>query len=476
MRYDIAIIGAGVIGTMIARTLSKYQMQICVLEKNIEPASQTSGANSGIVHAGYDAKTNSLKAKLNVRGNAMMEDVCKQLDVPFKRVGSFVIGMDDEDRKTIEELYETGIKNGVPNLSIIDGGAVRCMEANIQNDVTCALFAQSAGIVCPYELTTAALEVACENGVDFKRNFEVASINKCSDEFIIKNSQDEAVSTKIIINAAGLYSDVIAKMVGDESFDITPRKGEYVLFEKTMGNHVSKVIFQTPKDGSKGILVSPTVDGNLYIGPNATFLDDKEDTSTTFEGIEEVVQGAIKSVKNIRMNAAITNFAGLRATSTTGDFVINQPVNNFFNVAGIESPGLSAAPAIAEYVENLIIDSGISLELKEDYTLTREHIVHFRELDTEQKAKLVETETGYGNIVCRCETITEQEIRNAIRRKAGARTVDGVKRRTRAGMGRCQGGFCAPRVMEILAEELNCSIEEITKRGGNSKILVGKTR
>lgn len=476
MQYDVIVIGAGVTGAMTAYQLSRYQLRVCVVDKCLEPAAETSSANSGIVHAGYDAKPGSRKAALNVRGNAMMEDVCRRLDVPFKRIGSLVLAFSDEEAETVRGLYESGMQNGVPGLRIIDGNEVYKMEPQVQPGVVCALHAPSAGIVCPYELTTAALEVACASGADYLREAEVTDIQKTADGFTV-TAGGQTLTAPVVVNAAGLYADRIAHMVGDDRFTITPRKGEYILFEKSMGKTVSHVVFQTPAGGSKGVLVSPTVDGNLYIGPNANVVEHKDDTSTTWQGLEEIKTCAAKSVGGLDMRMAITNFAGLRATPSTGDFIVDSPAAGFVNAAGIESPGLSAAPAVAEAVVSLVRESGrVAFAERDGWTGVREPVKRFREMDDAARAALVQENPAYGRIICRCETVTEQEIRDAIRRPAGARSVDGVKRRTRSGMGKCQGGFCGPRVVDILAEELGCEPTAITKFGGASYMLTGKTR
>ena len=469
MQYDVIVIGSGVTGAMTAYQLSQYQLRVCVVDKRLEPAAETSSANSGIVHAGYDAKPGSNKARLNVRGNAYMEDVCRKLDVPFKRIGSLVLAFSDEEAKTVEQLYQSGVQNGVPGLRVIDANELYELEPNVQPNAVCALYAPSAGIVCPYELTTAALEVACAAGAEYLREAEVTDIQKTENGFTV-TAGGQTLTASVVVNAAGLYADHIARMVGDDRFTITPRKGEYILFEKSMGKTVGHVVFQTPAGGSKGVLVSPTVDGNLYIGPNANVVERKDDTSTTWKGLEEIKTCAVKSVAKLDMRLAITNFAGLRATPSTGDFIIDSSVPGFINAAGIESPGLSAAPAIAEEVVGLVRASG-------RVTLTeREPVKRFREMTDAERAELVRENPAYGRIICRCETVTEQEIRDAIRRPAGARSVDGIKRRTRSGMGKCQGGFCGPRVVDILAEELGCEPTEITKFGGASYMLTGKTR
>lgn len=477
MIYDISIIGAGVTGSLIARQLSKYNLKVCLLEKESDVAMGTSKANSAIVHAGYDAKPGSLKAKLNVRGNEMMGDIAKELYVPFKRIGSFVIAFDEDDMEQIKTLYDYGIKNNVPDMKILTKEEVREMEPNMSDEVIGALHAPTAGIVCPYELTLAAAENAVDNGVELILDCAIKDINKVDDNFELDTTRGKIVS-KYVINAAGLFSDDISAMAGDDSFKINPRKGEYLLLDKRQGNVVNKVIFQPPTVMGKGILVTPTVDGNLLLGPTAENIFDKDDISTTSIGLDTVIKGAVKSIPSVNTRDVITSFAGLRASSSVGDFVIekSQKVDGLINVAGIESPGLSAAPAISEYVMEILKSMDIELKEKDDYISTRKPVYRFREMDESERDELIKKNPLYGNIICRCETITEGEIVDCIHRSIGASNLDAVKRRTRAGMGRCQGGFCTPRVVDIIARELNIPKEQVTKMGGKSKVLVGKTK
>lgn len=477
MIYDISIIGAGVTGSLIARNLSKYDLKVCLLDKESDVAMGTSKANSAIVHAGYDAKPGSLKAKLNVRGNEIMGEIAKELYVPFKRIGSFVIAFDDDDMEQIKMLYDFGIKNNVPDMKILNKEEIREMEPNMSEKVIGALHAPTAGIVCPYELTLAAAENAVDNGVELILDCAIKDISKADDKFELETTRGKIVS-KYVINAAGLYSDNISAMAGDNSFKINPRKGEYLLLDKRQGDIINKVVFQPPTVMGKGILVTPTVDGNLLLGPTAENILDKEDIATTSIGLDKVIEGAIKSIPSVNTRDVITSFAGLRASSSVGDFVIekSKEIDGLVNVAGIESPGLSAAPAISEYVIEILKSMNIELIEKDDYISTRKPVYRFREMDERERDELIKENPLYGNIICRCETITEGEIVDCIHRSIGARNLDAVKRRTRAGMGRCQGGFCTPRVVDIIARELNIPKEQVTKMGGKSKVLVGKTK
>jgi glycerol-3-phosphate dehydrogenase len=474
--FDVAIIGAGVIGCSVARELSKYELKACVIEKETDVASGTTKANSAIIHAGFDAKSNSLKGKLNAKGNSMFDKLSKELNFPFKRNGSFVLCFDKNDYYKLLELKEQGDKNGVPNLQILDGDKVREIEPNISNEVVAALYAPTGAIVCPYEMTIALAENAHLNGVDFKLETTVIDIKKRESSFII-NTDKGIIESKLIINAAGLFSDEINNMVSTNKINIIPRKGEYCLFDKSAGDLVSKTIFQLPSAFGKGVLITPTVDGNLLIGPNAVDIEDKQDLATTKEGLEEILQKAKKSLKQIPMSQIITSFTGLRARTEKEDFIIEEAsdAKGFINVASIESPGLSSAPAIAEMVKELVIGT-LWVEKKVNFKPNREKPIKFRELSNEDRKELIARIPEYGKIVCRCEVVTEGEILDAIRGPLGATTLDGVKRRTRAGMGRCQAGFCTTRIVDILCKELNIPKTEITKFGGNSKLLVGKNK
>lgn len=474
--FDIAVIGAGVVGGMLARTLSAYQLSICVLEKKHDVAMGASCANSAIVHAGFDAKEGSLKAKLNVRGSEMMEQVCRELGVKYKNNGSLVIGFNDEDRATVEALVRRGIANGVKGVRAIDSDELHRLEPNISKNACCALYAPTGSIVCPYELTIAAIGNAMDNGAQLRLDFGVASITAIPGGYRIASESGETVEAKIVINAAGLYSDAIARMVGDDSFTVHARRGEYVLLDKTVGSLVQHTIFRTPSKMGKGILVSPTVDGNLLTGPTSVDIEEKDNTATTAEGLGRVMREALENVDGIMFNQTITSFCGLRAVGSTGDFIINMPNNSFVNVAGIESPGLSSAPAIAEYVVELLKNAGVALLPRADFNPIRPAAHAFREASIEEKNEIIRRDPAYGRIICRCETVSEGEILAAIRTNPKPRDLDGVKRRTRAQMGRCQGGFCSPYIVELLAQEMNVPYESITKFGGNSLVNVGKTK
>ncbi len=477
MKFDVAVIGAGVVGSLITRELSKYNIKIALLERHNDCAMGATKANSAIVHAGFDAKPGSLKAKLNVRGVELMKTFCKELNVPLKNNGALVVAFSEEEIPHLNELLERGVANGVPELRVVGRDELVKMEPNIGETAVAALVAPTSSIVCPYELTIAGVENAVTNGAEFIRNCAVESIEYKNEEFVLGTTQGE-ITAKYVINAAGVHSGKIASLIGDDSIEIVVRHGDYYLLDKSQGSLVSRTIFQCPTKMGKGVLVSPTVDGNLIVGPSAEDIDDGDEVATTNVGLEKIYVNAIKSVPAVSLRNAITSFSGNRAHPTSDDFIIgSSKVNkNFINAAGIESPGLSSAPAIAEMIEGIMLELTGGLDKKADYNPIRPEPVRFRHMSTEERAKLIEKNKAYGRIVCRCETITEGEILDAIHAPAGARDVDGVKRRTRAGMGRCQGGFCGSKVVEILARELGVEMNEITKFGKESKIMYNKTK
>ncbi len=475
MKYDIAIIGAGVVGGMVARELAKYDLSLCILDKENDVAMGATRANSAIVHAGFDAKEGSLKAKLNVRGAELMPVVTKELGVKYKNNEALVVAF-EEEREGVEEIYRRGIRNGVKGLRIVEREELRQLEPNINPELSCALLATTSAIVCPYELCIAAVGNAMDNGADLKLNFCVEKIEKKDGAYVITAEGGETVEATYVINSAGVYSDKIAAMTGDADFDVHPRRGEYMLLDKECGAFTQRTIFHTPTKMGKGILVSPTVDGNLLLGPTATDMEDKEDNSTTAEGFATIFDKASDNVAKLPFNKVITSFCGLRSVGSTGDFIIKNR-DNVITLAGIESPGLSSAPAIAEYVEAMLKNEmGLCAKIKKDYNPCRKPAHYFHDLSMEEKNEIIKRDPRYGRIVCRCEGITEGEIVEAIHTAPGATDVDGVKRRTRSGMGRCQGGFCSPTVVEIIAREKGIAFEDVTKFGKGSVINYGKTK
>ncbi len=500
LQYDVTIIGGGVVGTAVARELSRYRLRVCLVERTEDVCSGTSKANSAIVHAGYDAETGTMKARMNVEGNRLIGELAEQLDFPFKRNGSLVLCLAREDRPALQQLYMRGVANGVPDLRILSGDEARAMEPNLSDGVDAALYAPTGGIVCPFGMTIAFAENACDNGVEFRFLTEVTEIQKLEGDvaagaaaegagtaegnaraaeavpgyrLIIRGQ--EPITTRCVVNAAGVYADRFHNMVSRRKLSITPRKGDYCLLDKQAGGHVSRTIFQLPGKYGKGVLVTPTVHGNLLVGPTATDISDREGTYTTAAELEQVMTKAADGVKQIPFGQVITSFSGLRAHEEGGDFVIGEAEDapGFFDAAGIESPGLSSAPAIGMYLARQIA-ARLRAEEKEDFIAERKGIPHVASLPPEERAELIARRPDYGAIVCRCENISEGEIVDSIRRRPGARSLDGIKRRVRQGMGRCQAGFCTPRTMEILSRETGIPMEQICKNRPGSEMLAGR--
>ncbi|WP_343346135.1 NAD(P)/FAD-dependent oxidoreductase [Terrisporobacter petrolearius] len=479
--FDVAIIGAGIAGSAVARQLSRYDLKIVVLEKGVEVCQGTTKANSAIVHGGFDAKEGTLKAKLNVLGCKMYPSICKELSVEYKNNGSLVLAFNENDMKHIHELYERGLKNEAKDIEIINGEKVKEIEPNVNEDVVGALWCKSSGIVCPFNLNIALMENAITNGVKLRLESVVLDIKKIEDNCFEIKTKKEIIKSKYIINAAGVYSDKINNLIGGNEFYIIPRKGEYKVLDKSEGYKASHTLFTCPTEKGKGVLVTKTVHGNLLVGPNAKVVE-KDDITTSKSGLKEIMDGGRKSIPNIDFSKTITSFAGVRATPNTGDFMIfkSKVAKGFINVAGIESPGLASAPAIGLYVEDLLkevmYEDNKKLELNKSFNPIRQKNKAFMEMNLEEQKEILSKDERYKNIICRCENITEGEIVDAINRPCGAKTVDGVKRRVRPGMGRCQGGFCGPKVVEILARELNITPQEVLKDYENSKMLVGKAK
>lgn len=473
--FDIIIIGAGVSGCAVARELSRYQARILVLDKEEDVCCGTSKANSAIVHGGFDAEPGTLKARLNIRGSRMMEQLSRDLDFHYDRCGSLVLCMAEEDKPRLQKLYEKGVANGVEGLELIDAVRLHQMEPAVSEDAVAALWAPSGAIVCPFGLNIALAENAAVNGAEFLFNAEVLDVVRTEKGWKVVTAQGEYES-KVVINAAGVQAGLIHNLVSDDKMTIINRKGEYHLLDK-QASCVRHTIFTLPNRMGKGVLVSPTVHGNTIVGPTAMDIPDPENTATTADGLAQAAEKAAYMVNDLPLRQVITTFAGLRAHHPGDDFVIEQveAAPGFIDVAGIESPGLSASPAIGEYVAELVKDI-LPLADKENFIATRKGILNPMELSTEERNALIRENPAYGQIICRCEQVSEGEILDAIHRPLGAKSLDGVKRRVRAGMGRCQGGFCAPRVMEILARELKIDPMEVTKAGPGSRMLVGRTK
>ena len=477
--YDIIVIGAGVVGTCIARELSKYQADVCVIDKADDVASGTSKANSGIVHAGYDCKPGTLMAKLNVRGNELLYQLAEELDFPIKKNGSLIVCTIESERGKLDVLLDQANKNGVPDARIVERDELLKMEPNLSPNAVAALYVPTGGIICPFNLAIAMGENAAVNGVEFKFETEVKNIVK-KDGYYELDTNKGPLEAKIVVNAAGVYADVMHNMVSEKKMKIVARKGEYLLMDKELGNYFHATIFPLPGPMGKGVLTAPTIHGNMFVGPSATDIEDKEGVNTTQEIIDDLVQKASAShltKDRLPMNKVITSFAGLRAHEEHHEFIVEEVADapGFFDAAGIESPGLTSSPAIAEMMVGLIEDK-YNFPKKDNFIAKRKGIVHMEDLSIEEKNEMIKKNPQYGNIVCRCEMVTEGEIVDAINRPLGARSLDAIKRRTRQGMGRCQAGFCTPRTMEILSRELGIPMTEITKKGEGSNMLVGKIK
>lgn len=474
--YDVAIIGAGIIGASIFRELTKYNLKVVIIDKENDVSMGTTKANSAIVHAGYDPKEGTLMAKYNVKGNEMFEELCKELNVPFKRNGSMVLAFNEEDLETIKKLYENGLKIGVKGLQLLNREETFAKEKNLSKDVMGALYAPTGGIVGVFEYTIALVENGIKNGGEIRLSSKVEAIRK-EENFKITTSKGEIIESKFVVNAAGVYADDVHNMICKENFKIIPRRGQYFLMDKSQGALVEHTLFQCPSKLGKGVLVTPTVHGNLLVGPDAENTDIKDNLSTTSKSLDYIRKAATRTTEQINFRENIRNFSGLRAISDRGDFIVEEAedVKGFIDVAGMKSPGLSSAPAIAIDVVEILHNSGLDLNKNEEFNPYREQI-HFMELSMNEKAQLIKDDSRYGKIICRCEGITEGEIVDSIKRSFGKITLDGVKRRCRPGSGRCQGGFCGPRVQEIIARELNIPLEEVVQEKDNSYILVGKTK
>lgn len=450
MIYDVAIAGAGVIGAMVARELSRYQLRVCVLEKGNDVACGASKANSGIIHGGFDPEPGTLKAELNVAGVPLLYKAAEELGVPCKNNGSLVVAFGPEQEKTLQMLYARGVKNGVEKMQLLSSSAARALEPQLSKNITAALLVPTAGIICPYELTVAALGNAMDNGAALFLNFNITAVQK-SQHFTVTAQNGQTVQAKYFINCAGGGADAVAAAAGEPFFKIIPRAGEYLLLDKTQGSTVAHTVFGVPDENGKGVLVSPTVDGNLLLGPTAHEVPSASCTGTTQNGLNTVQSLAQKSVPGVQLRAVITSFAGVRASVKDGDFIItpSKTVPGLIHAAGIDSPGLTACVAIARRVVTLAQNCGLALKPSPNFNPRRKNPHAFRAMSVEEKDAYIKKHPEYGKIICRCEGVSEGEIKAALRQNPKPQDLDGVKRRTRSGMGRCQGGFCTPYILQL---------------------------
>ena len=474
--YDVVIIGAGVTGCASARELSRYKLNICVVEKEEDVCCGTSKANSGIVHSGIDCTPGSLMAEMNLLGNRLMDPLSKELDFEFQRTGSLILCFSEKDLPRLDDLYRQGLENKVPDLCILNKAELHAMEPNVSDQAIAAIHAPSSGIVCPFGMNIAMAENAAENGVEFRFDTKIKNISRTKSGYLLTDENDTVIETRCIVNAAGVYADEFHNMVSSHKIHIVPRRGEYCLLDK-MESVVSRTIFQLPDEYGKGVLVTPTVHGNILIGPTADDYEDKDAVHTTADGLEKVNKSALKSVPSLPLRRVITSFSGNRAHEDEHEFIIGEAEDApcFVDAAGIESPGLTSAPAIGIRVSE-IISGLLKPDLNPAFKSTRKGILNPKKLSKDEYAALIREKPEYGNIVCRCEMISEGEITDALTRILPAKSMDGVKRRTRAGMGRCQAGFCTPKTMEIIARERQIPQSAVTKSGGCSNMVCGYSK
>lgn len=471
MDLDVLIVGAGVTGSAIAYQLAKTDLKVGVLEKEEDVSSGTSKANSGIVHAGYDPEPGTLKARLNIKGCEMIPELAKLLEFDYKNVGSLVICFDENDMAELEELKKRGEVNGVKELSILNKEQLHELEPNLSDQAIAALYAPTAGIVCPYGMTIAFAENAADNGVEFIFNEPAVKIEKTDTGWRV----NDKYNTRILINAAGVHSDEIHNQICADQIHISPRRGEYYLLDRSEEDLCSHTLFQQPTKNGKGVLISPTVHGNMIVGPNAALSADKEDTSTSSDGLAFVREKAALTIPDVPFKKVIRTFSGMRATPDGGDFIIQESAPNFIDAAGIESPGLTCAPAIGEMVADMVKEK-LKPGDNPNYVAKRKGFINISELTPDEWNALIAEDPDYGTVICRCETVTAGQIKDACSRSIPAVSLDGIKRRTRAGMGRCQAGFCSPKSMKILSDISGIPMDEINLAGSGSTILEGKDK
>ena len=473
--YDVLIIGCGVTGAACAYTLSKYDLRLAVLEAENDVAAGTTKANSAIIHAGFDPRPGTLMARLNVRGTALAPEICKKLDVPYRNCGSLVLAFSDADKEHLQTLYDRGVANGVPGMEILTAAEVKAKEPQVSDEAVAALWAPTAGIVNPWEYALAMAETAVKNGAELHLSTRVTGMEKTGEGFTVHTDKGD-FSARYVLSAAGVHAAEVRGMLEAPDYEIVPTRGQYYLLDKCEGTRVGCTVFRCPDEKGKGVLVSPTVHGNLLVGPDAV-PGEPDDVSTDSAGLAAVAAEAKRSVPGVDLRQSIRSFAGVRANSPRHDFIIEESraFPGFIDLAAICSPGLSAAPAIAEYAAGLLEGSGLALTEKAEYTDSRQR-VRFRELSDTERSALIAKDPAYGRVICRCETVTEGEIVAALHSPIPPVSVNGVKRRVGAGMGRCQGGFCAPRVHELIARELGVEFAGVCLEAPGSELLAYETK
>jgi glycerol-3-phosphate dehydrogenase len=471
-KFDVAIIGAGVVGASIARKLSQYDLKVAVLEKSADVSFGVSKANSGIIHGSFHYRSDTLKGRLEIAGNLRYDQLQKELHFPFRRCGILVAAFTTEEMRRVETLYQNGLDNGAIGIELCNRERMLSLEPKLNPDIVGGLHAPGGGIIEPYRFVFALMESAVKNGVVLHTDFRVTRSDAIDfGGFRIHAADGRVIEADWAVNAAGLYADEVSSAFGAEDFTITPRKGEEFLLDRNASAYTNKVVFPVPSKHSKGMLVIPTVEGTTMVGPTASIQEDKEDHSTSRENFSAVFASARRMVPVVSERDIITSFSGLRPVLDSEDFYIDvsgkQP--RLIQAAGIQSPGLTAAPAVADYVKDLLKDAGLDLHEKPGYDPTIAEIARFRTSSQEEREALIEQNSSYGEIICRCESVSEAEIVEAIRH--GHDTLDGVKFYTRAQMGRCQGGFCTYRILQIIARETGKDMLEISKRGAGSELL-----
>ena len=476
MRYDLAIVGCGISGAATAYFAAQQQLSVLILEAAHDVACGATKANSAILHAGYDPEPGSIMARTNVRGVALARELCAALDVPLRENGALVLAFDEADRAHVERLYARGIENGVVGLAIVEQEELRRLEPGVAAEAICALHAPSSAIVDPWEFCIALTEVAVRNGARLELGAQVSAIVADEEGFDIATAQGERYRARYIVNAAGIGAGDVHRMIGGRDFGCHPTRGEYYLLDKSAGASVRHTLFQCPTVLGKGVLVSPTVHGNVIVGPNAEAIEDPRGVMTTQAGLAEVARAARRSLPALPLYENIRNFAGLRAVIDEADFVVapSERDGRFINLAGIKSPGLSSAPALAEMALELLAAAGLEQRPRADAVRSRRRI-RFRELEVAERRELIAQDPAWGRVICRCETVTEAEIVAAIHGPVPARSIDAVKRHANPGMGRCQGGFCGPRVQAILARELGIGYDEVCQHEPGSELVIGRT-